>query len=339
MDKWYSLKWVSFNTLTGFHWAEPLFLYGILAVPVLFLLRRLFHGKARQRLNVAFLPREVKTGWIQYLRHLPGLLTGLGISLILVCLARPQIITETEERIADGIEIVLALDVSDSMLMKDLSPNRMESAKKVATEFVNRRFQDKIGVVVFAGQSFFLCPLTTDYELVKQQIASIKPDIITTAGTAIGSALANCINLMRDTESKSKVAILLSDGDNTAGNLDPVTAAQLARAYGIRVYTIGIGRENATIEQDTTGMSMETLDTEVLKEIAAQSKGKFFQVEDANALGKVFRQINQLEKVDIKSSYYQDIKDFYHIYLKWAIVFLLMSLLAKSTFVGNILED
>lgn len=339
MDNWYAFKWLSVNTLTSFHWAEPYFLYGLLAIPILFLLRRIFHGKARQRLNVAFLPKEVKTSWIQYLRHLPGVFIGLGIGFILLSLARPQIITETEERLAEGIEIVLALDVSDSMLMKDLLPNRMESAKKVATEFVEGRFRDKIGVVVFAGQSFFLCPLTTDYELVKQQIASIKPDIITTAGTAIGSALANSINLMRDTEAKSKVAILLSDGDNTAGNLDPVTAAQLANAYGIRVYTIGIGKENATIAQDTTGMSMETLDIDVLKEIANQSKGQFFQVEDAEALRKVFRQINRLEKVDIKSSYYQDIKDFYHIYLKWAITCLLLGLLAKCTFVGNILED
>lgn len=339
MGEWFSLKWFSIGTLGGFHWSQPYYLYGIAAVPFLFFLRRLFYGKSRQRLNVAFLAKEVKTSWVQYLRYLPAILSALGIMLVLVALARPQLIKETEERFSEGIEIVLALDVSDSMLMKDLTPNRLESAKKVATEFVEGRFQDKIGLVVFAGQAFFLCPLTTDYELLKQQIASIKPDIIATAGTAIGSALANCINLMRDSESKSKVAILLSDGDNTAGNLDPITAAQLANAYGIRVYTIAVGKEDAVVTQDSTDMSLETLDTAVLKDIAQRSKGQFFQVQDARSLKNVFERINRLEKINIKVSYYQDIKDFYHIYLKWGICCLLGALALKCTFMGNILED
>ncbi|SDM07714.1 VWA domain-containing protein [Siphonobacter aquaeclarae] len=335
MEDWLSLKWFSFSTLSGYQWAVPYYLYAIPAVPLLFFLRRAFHGKARQKLNVAFLAKEAASGWIRYLRHIPGVFMFIGMLLVLVALARPQIVKDLEERYADGIEIVLALDVSDSMLEKDLAPDRLESAKKVAIDFIDGRFQDKIGLVVFAGQSFFLCPLTTDYALLKEQIRSIKSGIIPTAGTAIGSALANCINLMRETTARSKIAILLSDGDNTAGNLDPLTAAQLAASYKIRVYTIGIGREGAV--RDSVGL--ETLDTGVLRQIAGTSGGQFFQVEDAGALRNVFGEINRLEKTEIKTSRYQEVKDYYHVYLRWAIVCLLAAFACKLTFISNILED
>ncbi|MFT4033143.1 MAG: VWA domain-containing protein [Siphonobacter sp.] len=337
MIDWFSLKWFNINTLLGYHWAVPYFLYTIPLIPLLFLLRSVFHSKERQRLHVAFLNKDIKGSWTRYLRFLPAILMGAGIALILLALARPQQFSELEQRFSEGIEIVLALDVSDSMLEKDLQPNRLESAKKVAIDFIRGRFQDKIGLVVFAGESFFLCPLTTDYNLLQQQISSIKPNIVLTAGTAIGSALANCINLMRDTNAKTKVAILLSDGDNTAGNLDPITAAQLAQVYGVKVYTIAIGENNTTTTAE--GLATKTIDAEALQKIANVSNGQFFRVADTKSLRNVFNQINQLEKIEIKSTRYRETKDFYQIYLRWAIVCLLLAFATKCTFIANILED
>ncbi|MFC0185271.1 VWA domain-containing protein [Pseudarcicella hirudinis] len=163
-----------------------------------------------------------------------------------------------------------------------------------------------------------------------EYIDDINSNLIKTSGTAIGNALGMCINRMRETSSKTKVAILLSDGDNTAGNLDPVTSAQLAKAFGIKVYTIAVG-SNSNPE--------EAVDEGTLRAIAQTSEGQFFRATDAKSLSSIFKQINRLEKVRIKSSQYKDIQDFYHTYLRWSIVFLLLAFLTKTSFMGNILED
>lgn len=327
---WFSPTWFSYPTLRDFEWAQGYALYLLPAVPLVFGLRRILAGRSRQRLPVAFVARDVRTGWVESLRHLPALLVGAGMALVLVALARPQRVSQRVERSSEGIDIVLALDVSDSMLETDLQPNRLEAAKRVARAFVRGRFQDRIGLVVFAGDAFSLCPLTTDYELLHQSIGEVGSGLIRTAGTAIGSALGVGINRLRDSKAKSKIIVLLSDGENTAGSLDPITAAELAEAYGIRVYTIAVGQ---------AGTGDTPTDEGTLKRLAALANGLFFRATDTRTLGAVFARIDRLEKAEIKQTRYREVADFYQVYLRWAIVLLLLALLAKSTFVGNVLED
>ena len=327
---WYSLTWFSYPTLREFEWAQRYFLYLLPVVPLVFALRRLLAGRGRQRLPVAFMTRDVRSGWIESLRHLPALLTGAGMVLVLVALARPQRVSQRIERSSEGIDIVLAIDISDSMLEADLQPNRLEAAKRVARAFVRGRFQDRIGLVVFAGDAFSLCPLTTDYELLTQSIGEVNSGLIRTAGTAIGSALGVSTNRLRESKAKSKIIVMLSDGENTAGSLDPVTAAELAESYGIRLYTIAVGRE---------GSGETTTDEGTLRQLATVANGQFFRATDTRALSAVFTRIDRLEKVEIKQSKYREITDFYPVYLRWALVLLLLALLAKSTFLGNVLED
>ena len=219
----------------------PFFLYLLPLVPFLFWLRNAFHRKHKQRLVITY--HSLKTGkdWLTLLRFVQPVCVGLGICLILVALARPQVISERTDKFSEGIDIMLLLDISDSMMEKDLKPNRLEAAKLVARQFIEGRLQDRIGIIIFAGEAVSLCPLTTDYELLYGFLDEIKPDMIPIAGTAIGSALAVAVNRMRETKGDSKVAILISDGDNTSGNLDPTTAAQLARAFGVKVYSISVG--------------------------------------------------------------------------------------------------
>jgi Ca-activated chloride channel family protein len=225
---------------------------------------------------------------------------------------------------------MLAMDISKSMDNKDIPPSRLSVAKNVANQFVKGRSQDRIGLVIFSGEPYSLCPLTTDYDMLNDYIEDISSNLITTSGTAVGNSLGMCINRLREIESKSKVAILISDGDNTAGNLDPVTSAQLAKAFGVRVYSIAVGSDKSTTDK---------VDEGTLREIAKISEGKFFRATDAKSLGNIFKEINRLEKVEIKQNNYRNVQDFYHPYLRWAIVFFLISFALKSTFMGNILED
>ena len=329
MWDWFSTEWLSWQTLRSFVWAERLYLYGIAGVPLVFLLRWLFYNRGQQKLGLSLTNFQLKTNWVSYLRFIPPIFFILGVVCVILSLARPQRVRESKEQFSEGIDIMLAIDISESMLATDLSPNRLDAAKNVAHEFVKGRFQDRIGLVVFAGESFSICPLTTDYEMLNQYLNEINSNLIKTTGTAIGSALATCINRLREVPSKSKVAILLSDGDNTAGTLDPLTATDLAKSFGIKVYTIAVGSNEGK----------ENIDENTLRAIAKEGNGQFFRATDNQTLQNIFGQINRLEKVKVKDNVYRDVEDFYYIYLNWAVVFLLAAFFFKNTFIGNILED
>jgi Ca-activated chloride channel homolog len=217
------------------------------------------------------------------------------------------------------------------MTTQDITPSRLEVAKQVAKDFVKGRFQDRIGLVVFSGEALMLCPLTTDYELLNDFIDDLKPSLITTSGTAIGSALGRCVTRLQEIDSKSRVTILLSDGANTAGNLDPLMAAQLAQAFGIKIYTIAVGTEKTA--------QTEAVDESTLREIAQKAEGLFFRATDARSLSSIFQRINTLEKIEVNNSSFQNITDYYQMYVRWGIVFVLMAFFCKNTFMGNILED
>lgn len=340
---WFSLQWFNPDKLQSFDWADPIWLYAILALPLIFILRWLIANRFGQRLPVALTRKDLKSDPITFLRFIPPVFFLLSLALILVSLARPQTTNEQVEQWSEGIDIVLNIDISESMQIEDFRPNRLEAAKEVARSFVAGRFQDRIGLVIFSGDALPSCPLTTDYGLLYELIEDIDFDKIESRGTAIGNAITSGINFLRESESESKVMILLSDGDNTAGNVDPITAANLANAYNIKMYVIAIGREGKVpFGTDFFGrprMVENTFDETTLREIAKIGNGNFYRVSDKEALIQVFDEIDRLEKAEIKETRYKDTTDFYYVYLKWAAVFLLLWLLTKSTFITNVLTD
>jgi len=221
------------------------------------------------------------------------------------------------------------VDISESMLAEDLKPNRLEAAKAIGRSFIEGRVNDRIALVAFAGETITLSPLTTDYISLKDYLADLRTSLIKTSGTAIGVALASCVNKLRDVQGKSKVAIIISDGDNSAGAIPPETALELARSFGVRVYTIAIGKPG----------SEEVVDEKTLRMLAGGPEGRFFQATDNTALSRIFDQIDHLEKSLAESSRVYDMTDYYYQYLNWAILFFLISLFLRFTFLGNLLED
>ena len=344
MMPWYTPEWFTPSTLGAFAWANGYFIYGVIAMPVVFIIRWLIRYFSAQRLHVALPQKEIKTSplnWI--LIAIPEVLLMLAGMLFFVAMARPQKTNEKVEQFTEGIDIMLALDISQSMMIEDFKPNRLEAAKKVATKFIEGRVQDRIGLVVFSGDAFSLAPLTTDYELLKSYIREINFEIIENKGTAIGSALAVATNRMRESTTKSKVCILLSDGENTAGNIDPITAAKLGAAYDIKIYTIVVGKEGLVpYGKDFFGrpqMIENTIDETTMRRIAKIGNGEFYRVTNNKALSEVFQRIDKYEKAEIKETRFKDTTDYYFIYLSWGTLLFLCWLFTKSTFLTNVLQD
>ena len=340
---WYSLSWFNPTILGSFSWEQPLFLWLLLLVPLLFIVRWAIRYSVSQKLPVAVSSRDLKSSPANLVRLVPEILLMLVCMLLLTALARPQKTNEKVEQYTEGIDIMLAMDISQSMQIEDFEPNRLDAAKRVALDFINGRHQDRIGLVVFSGDAFSLAPLTTDYDLLRSYVRDINFEMIENRGTAIGSALAVVTNRMRESETKSKVCIVLSDGDNTAGNIDPITAAELAAAYGIKIYTIVVGREGLVpYGKDFFGrpnMIENTVDETTMRRIADIGGGEFFRATDNEALASVFATIDDLEKAEIKETRYKDTSDYYFVYLQWAASLFLLWLLLKSTFISNVLQD
>jgi Ca-activated chloride channel family protein len=340
---WLDLDWFRYSTFQTFDWVEPAFLYLIPAVPLLLVLRWLLHLQFRKKLEIAFFQGNARWHWSSLLRYIPDVYLVLFVVMVLLALARPQRTNERVTQYSEGIDIMLILDTSGSMELKDFKPNRLEAAKAMALNFIRGRSHDRIGVVAFAGDAYSLTPLTTDYDLLRAQIKTMRLGMIANDGTAIGSALAVAINRMRESNAKSKVCILISDGENTGGNLDPLTAAKLAYGFNVKIYTIGIGRDGRVPFQPDDSPTLSYIQTRLdetnLRQIAQTANGTFFRASNQGALREIFRKINLLEKAEIKESRFRDTRDFYQVYLKWALLFLLTWLLLKNTFLSNALED
>ena len=343
VSNWFSFSWFYPSTFQNFTWEYNFFLMFLLAIPVLYILRWLFNIRLKQKLTIALPEGKIKSDFISILRIIPDILFAMMIALLIVVLARPQTSNEKVEQWTEGIDIMLVVDISRSMTIQDFRPNRLEAAKKVAKSFIAGRFQDRIGIVIFSGDAYSLAPLTTDYKLLNSYIDEINFDKIEASGTAIGSALAVATNRMRESDSKSKVIILLSDGDNTAGNIDPITAAEISNAYDIKIYTIGIGKEGKVPTGKNvfgqTVYSDNTLDETTLRRIAEIGEGHFYRASDNRALEDVFKLIDRYEKAEIKENRFKDTTDYYQVYLKWAILIFLIWIALKSTFISNILKD
>jgi Ca-activated chloride channel homolog len=272
--------------------------------------------------------KGLNNSWRIRLRHVPFILRLFATALLIVVLARPQTHDREVKRSVEGIDIVLCLDTSTSMAAEDLKPNRIDAAKTVAAEFVKGRMSDRIAIVPFAAQSFTQCPLTTDYSVVVSLLGDIRMGMVED-GTAIGMALATSLNRLRESEAKSKVIILLTDGQNNRGELDPVTAAHAAQALGIRVYTIGVGtRGFAPYPVDTPfGKRYQNvqvdIDEDMLKEIAKLTGGKYFRATNERALRDIYHEIDNLERTKVDVEEYRRVYEMFQPWL-WVGVLCLM---------------
>lgn len=281
--------------------ANPLYLYLLLLLAPLigWYIYKLRKTQASFSLSATSPFKALGKTWKVYFRHFPFLMRLLALAAIVIVLARPQSVNSSDISNTEGIDIVIALDVSTSMLAEDFKPNRLEASKQVAAEFVNDRPNDKIGLVIFAGESFTQCPLTTDHRVLLNLINEVKFFMIED-GTAIGLGLANSVNRLKDSDSKSRVVILLTDGSNNAGQIAPLTAAELAAQYGIRVYTIGVGsRGNSTLTDPRSGQKMQIkadIDERVLSEIAGLTGGQYYRATDNTSLRQIYEEIDAMEK-------------------------------------------
>ncbi|MFN3405976.1 MAG: VWA domain-containing protein [Cytophagaceae bacterium] len=341
---WISPEWFSPSILMGYTWDNILFLYLIPVVPFLLLIRWAFYFRYRQKFDISFSKEAIKGGkFTGLLRFIPYIFMVLFVWMVLVALARPQNTDITVEKWSEGIDIVLVMDISESMELKDLKPNRLEAAKDVAIKFIDSRPFDRIGLVVFSGGAYSLSPLTTDHDLVKSFIRGVHTNMINEGGTAIGTAVGVGINRLRESSSKTKVMILISDGENTTGQLDPVMAAKLAGAFHIKIYSIGIGKEGKVLlEYDKSGNPVYVdshLDESLMTKISESSEGKFFRANNKGTLDKIFLQIDTLEKGKIRETRFKDNKDYYTVYLFWGLIFFFLWLFTKSSFISNALED
>ena len=248
------------------------------------------------------------------LRLLPDILRYLAVAVLIVAIARPQTHFSKDEKSIEGIDIVFALDVSTSMLAEDFKPNRLESAKSVIERFINARTSDNMGIVVFAGEAYTKCPSTIDHNILLQLLSATESGGIDD-GTAIGDGLATAINRMKDSKSKSKVIILVTDGVNNMGAIDPLTAANIAKEYGIRVYTIGIGKMGYAPYPYQTPFGKQYQNVEVkideplLKEVAKATGGKYFRSTENSSLKAIFEEIVKMEKSKIDVSFYREYTD------------------------------
>ena len=286
-----------------------LWLLTLLAPMTAYYVWRTMQGGAAIRIStvagVLHAPKTVR----HYLRHLPFALRAAAFALLVVALAQPQDIEQNVRTNTEGIDIVLAIDVSASMLARDFRPDRITAAKEVAGSFVADRYGDRIGLVVFAAEAFTQSPLTTDQSTLQTLLARIRSGLIDDSGTAIGNGLATAINRLRESEAKSKVIILLTDGVNNRGQIAPMTAAEIARAQGIRVYTIGVGTEGTApypavdIYGQPTGdvvMAKVEIDEKTLGAMADLTGGKYFRATDNAKLKAIYDEINQLEKSKVE---------------------------------------
>lgn len=320
----------------GIIFANPAYLYLLLLLIPLagWYIYKLRKAQASFSLSTTMPFKTISPSPRVYLRHLPFLMRWLAIAAIIIVIARPQSVNSSDMSNTEGIDIVLALDVSTSMLAEDFKPNRLIASKQVAAEFVNDRPNDKIGLVIFAGESFTQCPLTTDHKVLLNLINEVDFNMIED-GTAIGLGLANAVNRLKDSDSKSRVVILLTDGSNNAGQIAPLTAAELAASYGIRVYTIGVGsRGNSTITDPRTKQKVQIkadIDERVLTEIAGITQGQYFRATDNTSLKQIYDEIDEMETRHITVNTVTRRKELYFPFALFALCMVGLELIARRT--------
>jgi Ca-activated chloride channel family protein len=318
--------------------ANPKLLWLLLLVPLSIIWYILRHKKQEAAVNFSDLKGMVKLpkAWKAYLRHLLFALKMAALALLIVALARPQSSSTNSTSNIEGIDIVMAMDVSGSMLARDLKPDRLTAAKNVASDFVKGRPGDRMGLVIFSGETFTQVPLTTDHGVMLNMLAEMKNGLIED-GTAIGDGLATAISRLKDSEAISKVVILLTDGMNNAGSVDPYTAAEIAKLYGIRVYTIGVGTYGTAPYpvQTMFGTQMQQIKVEIdeklLSTIANSTGGKYFRANNNKKLDEIYQEIDKLERSKIEVTEFRRLHEEFYPLVAWAIALLLLEFLLRKT--------
>ena len=311
--------------------ANPYFFLLLLLIPTMVAFYFFYLNKKRTQLTFSGLEnfKGIKPSFKQKYSFLPFLLKLIAFVLAIIALARPQSSMSGQNIKTEGIDIMMALDISASMLAEDLKPNRIDAAKKVAEEFIDSRPNDRIGLVVFSGESFTQCPLTTDHAVLKNLFTGIESGMLAD-GTAIGEGLGTAVNRIRNSKAKSKVIILLTDGVNNVGSIAPETAGEIAKTFGIRVYTIGVGTIGMAPYPFKTPFGIQYQNTEVqideavLKQIASETDGKYFRATNSSKLKEIYNEIDKLEKTKIDvTEFHNYTEEFY----PWAIAAALILLL------------
>lgn len=299
------------NKLFSFKFANPEYLWAIPIIAVIMLLWWFFNRK-KEYVSIKMSSLQAfksKNSFRGKLKLLLPIFRLLGLTALIIAIARPQT-TDSEEKVkTHGIDIVLALDVSASMLAKDFKPNRLEAAKKVASDFIDARPNDRIGLVIFSGESFTQVPVTTDHLIVKKQLNKIKYGFLS-QGTAIGMGIATGVNRLKDSKAKSKIIVLMTDGENNAGIIDPMLATETANSFDVKIYTIGIGSKGQALMpvemkpngQFQYGYQKTNIDEKLLKEVAKVTSGKYFRATSNSSLKEIYDEIDKLEKTEIITS-------------------------------------
>lgn len=319
-----------------------LWLLLVLVPMAVYYVYRTLQGRAAIRLSTVRGVERLRRTYRYWLRHTPFVLRCAVVALVIFAMARPQTAEDRQNINAEGIDIVMALDISGSMLARDFQPDRLSAAKDIGSKFILGRPTDRIGLVVFAGEAFTQSPITTDHVSLVNLMNQIQIGMIAD-GTAIGNGLATAVNRLKESDSPSKVIILLTDGVNNSGQIDPMTAAQIAADYGIRVYAIGIGSEgvaptpvlNAWGAIDFVQAKVE-IDEEILRRIAEETGGRYFRATDNTKLAEIYAEIDRLEKTEVEVENFVKYSEVYHVWLLLAIVLLVVEMLCRYLFLRQI---
>lgn len=326
---------------SNFEFLNPEFLWLLILIPLLAVWYFFVRKKDAAVLTIPSIKGfKIKSSFLSKLKPILYVLRLLAIAAIIVALARPRNVSVSKRtKTNKGIDIVMAIDVSASMLARDLKPNRLEALKKVAVDFIDRRPNDRIGIVVYAGESFTQTPITSDKTIVKRTISELRWGQLE-GGTAIGMGLGSGVNRLKESKAKSKVIILLTDGVNNSGNIDPRTATELAKELGIKVYTIGIGTNGMAdfpwSKDPRTGLlnfrkQQVEIDEELLKEIATETQGKYFRATDNTSLKEIYDEIDALEKTKIEEFKYYNYQEMYRDLVYLALGLLILEFLLRNT--------
>lgn len=326
--------------LRNIEFANPEYLYLLLVVPLMGAWYWYKNNRSKAEIQISTtLPFAASKKTIrQYLYHSLFVFRVITISLLIFALARPQSTSSSQDVTIEGIDIVMAMDISGSMLAEDLKPNRLEAAKRVAQDFIGGRPNDRIGLVVFSGETFTQAPLTTDHQVLKDLFEKVKSGMIED-GTALGDGLATAASRLRESKAISKVIILLTDGVNNMGAVDPLSAAEIAKLYGIRIYTIGVGSMGMAPYPVQTPFGLQyqnmevKIDEDLLKDVARMTDGKYFRATSNNKLKEVYDEIDKLEKSKIDvTEFHKKTEEFLPLAIFALILFLLEFLLKNTIF-------
>ena len=326
-----------FDYFNDINFGYPQFFYLFAIIPILIGVKIIQGNRKLAALSISSIKgMNNVSSWKNVFHQLPFICRLFTIACIIIALANPQTRNDQQQTEGEGVDIILCIDVSGSMTAQDFKPNRMEAAKKVASDFVDKRIADRIGIVIFSGESFTQCPLTTDHAVLKMQIEQIHNGLLED-GTAIGSGLATGVDRLRGSNAKSKVIILLTDGVNNGGLIDPATAKEIAKTFKIKVYTIGVGTDGyaPTPMNTPMGIVMQNekvaIDEKLLTNIANETGGKYFRAKDNESLKNIYNEIDKLEKSKVEITTYHRFTDKFYPFVFAAMLFILLEILLRFT--------